>query len=148
MLDAISGIDSVVPVTSLKAYIFLSAGTKLPDCDTSDIPISFTWLINLSSLIFVLNPFIDSNLSIVPPVKPSPFPLILAIGTPHAAASGPTTNVVLSPTPPVECLSTLIPFILDKSILSPLSNIIFVKLNISSSLIPFNTIAIKSELIW
>ena len=42
MLDAISGIDSVVPVTSLKAYIFLSAGTKLPDCDTSDIPISFT----------------------------------------------------------------------------------------------------------
>ena len=37
---------------------------------------------------------------------PSPRPLIFANGTPHAATIGPTAIDVLSPTPPVECLST------------------------------------------
>ncbi len=46
-----------------------------------------------------------SNLSTVPPVCPRPRPLIFATGTPHAATIGATTSVVLSPTPPVECLS-------------------------------------------
>src|SRR5699024_8757715 len=57
----------------------------------------------------------DSNLSTVPPVWPSPRPLILATGTPREATSGANTRVVVSPTPPVECLSTLIPEIADKS---------------------------------
>ena len=42
----------------------------------------------------------------MPPVCPSPRPLIFPTGTPHAATIGPTAIVVLSPTPPVECLST------------------------------------------
>ncbi len=37
---------------------------------------------------------------------PSPRPLIFPNGTPHAATIGPTASEVLSPTPPVECLST------------------------------------------
>ncbi len=37
---------------------------------------------------------------------PRPRPDSLAIGTPQAATSGATTSVALSPTPPVECLST------------------------------------------
>ena len=51
-------------------------------------------------------PGIDSSLSSVPPVWPSPRPLIFPNGTPHAATIGPTAIEVLSPTPPVECLST------------------------------------------
>ena len=42
----------------------------------------------------------------MPPVWPSPRPLIFPTGTPQAATIGPTAIVVLSPTPPVECLST------------------------------------------
>ena len=52
------------------------------------------------------NPGIDSSLSSVPPVCPSPRPLIFPTGTPQAATIGPTAIEVLSPTPPVECLST------------------------------------------
>ena len=37
---------------------------------------------------------------------PSPRPDIFPKGTPHAATIGPTASEVLSPTPPVECLST------------------------------------------
>ena len=48
-----------------------------------------------------------SNLSIVPPEKLSPRPLILPTGNPQAATIGPTVRVVLSPTPPLECLSTI-----------------------------------------
>ena len=68
----------------------------------------------------MLNPGIDSNLSNVPPVCPNPLPDIFAILTSHAAIIGPKTNDVLSPTPPVECLSTLIPSISFKLIISPL----------------------------
>ena len=57
----------------------------------------------------------DSNLSIVPPVCPKPLPLILATGTPKLATKGAKIRVTLSPTPPVECLSTFIPSIADKS---------------------------------
>ena len=51
-------------------------------------------------------PGIASSLSSVPPVWPRPRPLIFANGTPHAATSGASASVTLSPTPPVECLST------------------------------------------
>ena len=69
MLEAISGILSIVHVTSLSAYIFLSAGVKFPDWLIKLIPISFTWFINSSLEIFILYPSIDSNLSAVPPSK-------------------------------------------------------------------------------
>ena len=51
----------------------------------------------------------DSSLSSVPPVWPSPRPDIIGTTTPAAAASGATMRLVLSPTPPVECLSTFTP---------------------------------------
>ena len=65
----------------------------------------------------------DSNLSRVPPVCPNPRPLIFASLAPQAATIGPKTKEVLSPTPPVECLSTLIPSISLKSTTSPLCSI-------------------------
>ena len=64
-------------------------------------------------------PGIDSSLSKVPPVCPRPRPLILATVPPHAATSGATTNVVVSPTPPVLCLSTFTPGKSLRSTISP-----------------------------
>ena len=48
----------------------------------------------------------DSSLSSVPPVCPSPRPDIIGTSAPQAAASGASISDVLSPTPPVLCLST------------------------------------------
>ena len=106
---AINGMLSTVLVTSRRAYSFLSAGAIFADWPMIANPKSFTVSKNASSSMAVARPGIDSSLSIVPPVNPRPRPLILATLPPHAATSGPTTRVVLSPTPPVLCLSTLIP---------------------------------------
>ena len=78
----------------------------------------------------------DSNLSIVPPVWPKPLPLILASLAPKEAIIGPNIKLTLSPTPPVECLSTFIPSIQDKSQTSPLTLIASVRLAISSFSMP------------
>ena len=53
------------------------------------------------------NPGIDSSLSSVPPVWPSPRPDTIGTATPHAATAGASGIEILSPTPPVECLSIL-----------------------------------------
>jgi hypothetical protein len=45
-------------------------------------------------------------LSMVPPVVPRPRPESLATGAPQAATTGREVREILSPTPPVECLST------------------------------------------
>ena len=95
----------------------------------------------------VLKLGIDSSLSIVPPVNPNPLPDILAMFTPHDATSGASISVVLSPTPPVECLSTT-GCRLSRFIISPLFSIISVRLNVSSFVIPLMVIAISNELIW
>ena len=56
----------------------------------------------------------------MPPVCPSPRPDIFPSGTPHAATIGPTAIDVLSPTPPVECLSTTLrPSAAPRSSVSP-----------------------------
>ena len=56
----------------------------------------------------------------MPPVCPSPRPLIFPNGTPQAATIGPTAIDVLSPTPPVECLSTTLrPSAAPRSSVSP-----------------------------
>ena len=60
-----------------------------------------------------------SNLSSVPPVCPSARPEIIGTVTPAAAAKGAAIRLVLSPTPPVECLSTLMPGTMERSTLSP-----------------------------
>ena len=97
--------------------------------------------------ISTLYPVIDSSLSIVPPVKPSPLPLILHTPTPREATIGKTIRVTLSPTPPVECLSTMyLPgtLILDKSRVLALFAIEKVKSFNSVGVIPFKYIAINS----
>ncbi len=58
------------------------------------------------------------------------------------------TSVVLSPTPPVLCLSTLIPLIADKSTISPECAIAIVKAPSSFGVMPLNMTAIKKALIW
>ena len=55
----------------------------------------------------VRRPGIDSSLSRVPPVCPSPRPDSFATASPSAAAIGANTSVTPSATPPVECLSTV-----------------------------------------
>ena len=67
----------------------------------------FAFSLNSFGVIAVEKPGIASSLSIVPPVNPRPLPLILATVHPAALAIGATISVVLSPTPPDECLSTV-----------------------------------------
>ena len=107
--DAIRDMLSTVAVTSRNAYSFLSAGARSAVCPIMAIPIRFTFSLNCSSEIAVENPVKLSSLSIVPPVCPRPLPLILATGIPRAATMGVSARDVLSPTPPVECLSTFTP---------------------------------------
>ena len=106
------------------------------------IPIFFTFSIKSFTSILVLYPGIDSNLSTVPPVNPSPLPDILATGTPQEATNGNTINDTLSPTPPVECLSTITLFKFDKSNISPDFAIAIAKFAVSSLVIPCINIAI------
>ena len=82
-------------------------------------------------------PGIDSSLSSVPPVWPSPRPDIFPSGTPHAATIGPTASDVLSPTPPVECLSTTLrPSAAPRSSVSPERTIASVSAWVSAALNP------------
>ncbi len=90
----------------------------------------------------------DSSLSSVPPVCPKPRPEIIGTGTPAEATTGAKMSESLSPTPPVECLSTFLPFTWDKSTISPEWSIASVKAADSSSFIPFRKAAIKKALIW
>ena len=96
----------------------------------------------------VSNPLNDSILSIVPPVWPKPLPLSFGNLYPSDAKIGPIINVTLSPTPPVECLSTLKPSIKDRSTISPDEIIVLVRLYTSSSVIPLKYTAIKKADIW
>jgi hypothetical protein len=60
-----------------------------------------------------------SSLSSVPPVCPKPRPEIIGTMTPAEAARGAEIRLVLSPTPPVECLSTFMPGMELRSTSSP-----------------------------
>ena len=62
---------------------------------------------------------IASNLSTVPADNPSPLSANFATGMPAAARRGIKVIVTLSPTPPVECLSTILPFNSPKIIILP-----------------------------
>ena len=90
----------------------------------------------------------DSSLSIVPPVNPRPLPLIFAMGTPQAAAMGATISVVLSPTPPVLCLSTLMPLISCRSMVCPECSMASVRQNVSRLSMPWKQMAISSADVW
>ena len=97
---------STVAVTSRKAYIFLSNGTILSLYPINPTPVLLATSTNSSFVVLNLKFLIDSNLSIVPPVWPRPLPESFVVAIPTADKIGPNTTVTLSPTPPVECLST------------------------------------------
>ena len=133
MLAAISDRLSTVAVTSRSAYSRLSAGTRSADWPTIARPISRTCATNSSRPSSTRKPGIDSSLSSVPPVCPRPRPLIFPNGTPQAATIGPTAIEVLSPTPPVECLSTTLrPSALPRSMVAPLRIIASVSAKVSA----------------
>ena len=144
ILDAINGILSTHEILSLKAYNFLSAGAKFIVCEIILIPMFSTFFTKLFISISVLQPGIDCILSTVPPVKPNPLPDIFATGTPIDATNGNRQIDTLSPTPPVECLSTIVLFNFDKSNISPEFAIDKVRLVVSCFVIPFKNIAITN----
>ena len=112
MDEAISGMDGTVPVTSRRAYNFPSAGARSPLWPESTIPIFETWSKN--SCLGQVNPIPGDGFQFIEGATaeiPDPRPDIFATFRPQAATRGSTTRVVLSPTPPVECLSTALPMI-------------------------------------
>ena len=90
----------------------------------------------------------DSSLSTVPPVWPSPRPDIFATGSPHAATSGATASVTLSPTPPVLCLSATGLTRSRMRSCSPEAAIASVSATVSARDMPRQRIAISSADIW
>ena len=112
-------------------------------------PTSRTMRTNSSWESSIRKPGIASSLSSVPPVCPSPRPLIFPIGTPHAATIGPTASDVLSPTPPVECLSTTVrPSAVWRSIVSPLRTIASVSAKVSELDKPWKYTAMQNAASW
>ena len=95
----------------------------------------------------------DSSLSSVPPVWPSPRPDSCGTATPKTATSGASGRVILSPTPPVECLS-LVAFTRrraaggeEKSIRSPEAIMAAVQREISARSMPLSRMAMFSAAI-
>ena len=93
-------------------------------------------------------PGMDSNLSKVPPVKPSPLPDLFATLRPKAAILGQSAIEVLSPTPSVECLSTFTPGILLKSKVSPEFLLASLRLKVSCLVLPFKRMAMSKAALW
>lgn len=136
---AISGMEPTVAVTSRRAYMSLSAGTRLPVCPTMAPPCASTQARKSCWESSQVNPGMLSSLSRVPPVWPSPRPLILATKVPPgsmAASMGTTAMEVLSPTPPVECLSTVAPGMPERSTQSPERIMCRVRLVVSAGVMP------------
>lgn len=89
-------------------------------------------------------PGMDSSLSRVPPVWPRPRPLSCGTAAPQAATSGASGRVILSPTPPVECLSAVGRASEEKSRRSPEAIMAAVQRAISRRSMPFSRIAMAS----
>ena len=92
-------------------------------------------------------PGIDSSLSSVPPVWPRPRPESCGTATPNDATSGASGRVILSPTPPVECLSTVGLPRPAKLMRSPEAIIASVITRISSRVMPLSSTAIAKAAI-
>ena len=108
-------------------------------------PTSSSWAIISSLSSDARQPGIDSSLSSVPPVCPRPRPESCGTATPQAATSGASGRVILSPTPPVECLSAVGRERPEKSIRSPEAIIAAVHRSISRRVIPLRRMAIASD---
>src|ERR1700722_20422922 len=89
-----------------------------------------------------------SSLSRVPPVWPRARPEIMGTNRPAAATIGATRKEVLSPTPPVECLSTRAAPRLWKSSTPPESRMWVVRLCSSSGLRPRQKMAMSHAESW
>ena len=144
MEAAMRGMLLTVAVTSRSAYSFLSAGASEAVWPMMAVPTSRRTCLNSSIERPMRNPGMDSSLSSVPPVCPSPRPDIFGTTTPQAAATGASTSDTLSPTPPVLCLPTLTPGISDRSIRSPERTMASVSQAVSSSVIPLRTMAMSN----
>ncbi len=116
---AMSGMDSTVPVTSRSAYSRRSAGARPEPAAQITQPAVVRTPIVSAGVSSVRKPGIDSSLSSVPPVWPRPRPDSCGTAAPHAATSGARIRLTLSPTPPVECLSTVGRGTADRSRRSP-----------------------------
>ncbi len=104
---AISGIDSTVAVTSRSAYSRPSAGARPLPAAAITAPAEASAEDSSELARATRKPGIDSSLSRVPPVCPRPRPDSIGTTAPQLATSGASTSDTLSPTPPVECLSTV-----------------------------------------
>src|SRR5207237_262327 len=111
-------------------------------------PIFMTWARSSASDRPVRNPGMASSLSSVPPVWPRPRPDIIGTATPHAATRGASTSDTLSPTPPVECLSTRGVDHESKEIRWPEASIASVRAASSGRSSPRSSTAISSADIW
>ena len=120
----------------------MSAGASWALWPTTAQPILRTMDTNSSSGREVRMPGMLSSLSTVPPVCPRPRPLIFSTLPPQAATSGARISVVVSPTPPVECLSTGTPPTSGSSI-SPDRAMAMVSCAVSSGVMPFRRMAIS-----
>ncbi len=89
-----------------------------------------------------------SSLSSVPPVWPSPRPDTIGTVTPQAAATGARIRLVLSPTPPVECLSTLGPGMSARSMTVPEWSMASTRAAVSAGVMPRQRIAIVRADHW
>jgi hypothetical protein len=111
-------------------------------------PIRSTWARVSRMVSPVRKPGMDSSLSTVPPVCPSPRPDIMGTATPQLATIGASRSETLSPTPPVECLSTTGMPSPSHSMLSPEAIMASVSAASSSGAIPRKNTAISSAEIW
>ena len=124
----ILGIILSFPYLLWELWKFISPGLTLKEVRNSK------GFIFAASLLFFLG--IAFSFSVVEVRNSSSSPFIIGIATPDAAASGPRTSVVLSPTPPVEYFSILGRETSIISITSPESIISSVKFAISCADIP------------
>ena len=139
--DAISGIDSTVPVMSRRPYSLPSAGARPEPAAQTTAPIVSSWRRIRSLVRFACQPGMDSSLSRVPPVWPRPRPDSWGTATPKEATRGASGRVILSPTPPVECLSTVFFDRVAKFIRSPLAIMARVRSRTSCRFMPLRKMA-------
>ena len=125
--EAMSGMLSIVAVTSRTAYMRLSAGTVCSVCPATAPPMRPICAANSSAVRAVRKPAKLSSLSSVPPVCPSPLPEYFAQRTPRLHSTGTRMSVVESDTPPVECLSAMTPETGGRTGRSPLAAIASVR---------------------
>jgi hypothetical protein len=117
-------------------------------CPIMKTPMLLSWASARRSSMWMLKPGMLSSLSRVPPVMPRPRPEIIGTQLSSQASNGASTSEVLSPMPPVECLSILGGEPSGYSSTVPLSIIAVVRCWVSAAVMPRKKTAIAQALIW